>query len=110
MLYRRGAKTDPCGTPFLRRHNLLCAPLLVVRVKLWFVTSSMIIFDHVPVWQQMQKLAGEAALPYGIICCCEINKHSTGLLFLPKISPRCPELTKPLDLWLISHVRNQLAP
>ena len=26
MLYRR-AKTNPCGTPFLRRHNLLCVPL-----------------------------------------------------------------------------------
>ena len=51
-------------------------------------------FDHVPVWQQMQKLAGEAVVPYGIIGCCEINKHSTGLLFSPKSSLRYPESTK----------------
>ena len=37
-------------------------------------------FDYVPVWQQMQKLAGEAAVPYSIIGCCEISKHSAGLL------------------------------
>ena len=43
-------------------------------MKLQFVTSSM----------QMQKLAGEAEVPYGIIGCCEINKHSTSLLFMQK--------------------------
>ena len=34
MLNRRGARTDPCGTPFLRRRNLLLWPFPVVRVKL----------------------------------------------------------------------------
>ena len=38
-------------------------------------------FDCVPVWQQMQKLAGEASVPYNIIGCCEINKYSISLLF-----------------------------
>ena len=34
-----------------------------------------------PVLQQVQKLAGEAAMSYGVIGCCEIDKHSTSLLF-----------------------------
>ena len=41
-------------------------------------------FDHVPVWQQIQKLAGEVTVPYSIIGCCEVNKHSSGLLFRQK--------------------------
>ena len=41
-------------------------------------------FDQMLVWQQMQKLAGEAVVPHSIIYCCEINKHSTGLLFRQK--------------------------
>ena len=50
-------------------------------------------FDHVSVWQQTQKLADEAAVPYGIIGCSEINKQCR-----PSSSPRnsslCPESTK----------------
>ena len=42
MLKRRGARTDPGGTPLLRRPNLLRLPLAVVRVKLILPTSSMI--------------------------------------------------------------------
>ena len=42
MLKRRGAKTDPCEMPFLRRRNLLRLLLPVVRVKLRLPTSSMI--------------------------------------------------------------------
>ena len=41
-------------------------------------------FDHVSVWQQTQKLAGEAAVPYSIIGCCEISKYSTSLLLCQK--------------------------
>ena len=33
MLNSRGARTNPCGTPFLRRRNLLLWPFPVVRVK-----------------------------------------------------------------------------
>ena len=43
MLNRREAKTDPWGTLFLRRSSLLCLLSPVVRVKLRFQTSSMII-------------------------------------------------------------------
>jgi len=42
MLQRRGARTDPCGVPFLRHCNLLHLPFLVVRVKLQLRTISMI--------------------------------------------------------------------
>ena len=42
MLYRKGAKTDPCETSFLRHRNLLHVLLPVARMKLRFVTSSMI--------------------------------------------------------------------
>jgi len=42
MLKRRGARTDPCGTLFLRHHNLLLLPFAVVRVKQQLLTISMI--------------------------------------------------------------------
>ena len=41
-LKRRGARTDPCVTPFLRRRNRLRLPIPVVRLKLRFPTISMI--------------------------------------------------------------------
>ena len=37
--------------------------------------------DHVFVRQQSQQLAGEAAVPCGVVGCCEVDKHSSGLLF-----------------------------
>ena len=36
--------------------------------------------DRVPTRQQSQQLLGEAAVPYGVVGCCEIDKHSSGLL------------------------------
>jgi len=42
MLKGRGARTDPCEMPFLRRRNLLLGPFPVVRVKLQLPTISMI--------------------------------------------------------------------
>ena len=36
--------------------------------------------DHVSVRQQSQQLADEATVPYGIVGCCEVDKHSFGLL------------------------------
>jgi len=44
MLNKMGARAEPYGTPFLRRHNLLRGPLPVVRVKLRLRTSSMMNF------------------------------------------------------------------
>jgi len=40
--------------------------------------------DHVSIRQQPQQLAGEAAVPCSVLVCCEIEKHSTGLLFSQK--------------------------
>jgi len=34
--------------------------------------------------QQSQQLAGEAAVPYSVVGCCEVDKHSSGLLFSRK--------------------------
>jgi len=61
MLKRRGARTDPCGMPLLRRRNLLLSPFPVVRVKLRLPTISMIM-DPVSIRQQSQQLAGEATV------------------------------------------------
>jgi len=73
MLKRRGARTDPCGTPFLRHRNLLHLPFPVVMVKLRLPTISMIIVDHVSIRQQTQQLGGEAAVPYNVVGCCEVE-------------------------------------
>jgi len=32
----------------------------------------------------LQQLAGEAAVPYSVVGCCEVDKHSSGLLFSRK--------------------------
>jgi len=42
ILKRRAAETDPCGTPFLRRRNLLRLLLPVVRMKLRLPITCMI--------------------------------------------------------------------
>jgi len=34
--------------------------------------------------QQSQQLAGEAAVPYSVVGCCEVDKHSSGLIFSRK--------------------------
>ena len=38
--------------------------------------------DHVSIRQQSQQLAGEAAVPYGVVGCCEVDKHSSPAFFL----------------------------
>ena len=65
-------------------------------MKMQFVTSSMTILTMC-LFGSRQKLAGEAAVPYGIIGCCEINTHSIDKdwpLFSPKSSLQCHESTK----------------
>jgi len=49
MLKRRSARTNPRGTPFLRRGNVLCLPSVVVRVKLRLPTNTSDQADHEPV-------------------------------------------------------------
>ena len=41
---------------------------------------------HVSIRQQLQQLAGEAVVPYGAVGCCEVDKHSSGLLLAEKLS------------------------
>ena len=66
--------------------------------------------DHVSIRQQSQQLAGEAAVPYSFIGCCEVDKHSYGLLFSQKailnacvnrglVYGRPPVSKAPLILW-----------
>ena len=43
--------------------------------------------DHVSVSQQLQQLAGEAAVPYTVVGCGEVDKHSSDLLFSRKAIP-----------------------
>ena len=40
--------------------------------------------DHASVRQQSQQLAGEAEVPYSVLGCFEVDKHSSGLLFSRK--------------------------
>ena len=40
--------------------------------------------DQVSVRQQLQQLAGEAAVPHSVVGCCEVEKHSSGLPFSRK--------------------------
>ena len=41
--------------------------------------------NPVSIRQQLQQLAGEAAVPYSVIGCCKVDKHSSGLLFSQKV-------------------------
>jgi len=36
--------------------------------------------DRVSIGQQSQQLTGEAAMPYSVLDCCEIDKHGSGFL------------------------------
>jgi len=36
--------------------------------------------DHVSIRQPSQQFAGEVAVPYSIVRCCEVDKHSSGIL------------------------------
>ena len=79
---KEGARTDPWGTPFLRRRNLLGLLSPVVRVKLLLRISSLHIHtNHVLVRQKPQQLAGEATVPDSVIGSCQVDKDGTGLLF-----------------------------
>jgi len=83
MLKRRGARTNPCGTPFLRRRNVLLLPFPVVRVNA-IANHLHDHGDHVSVRQQLHQLAGEAVVPYSILGCCEVDQHGSDLLFSRK--------------------------
>jgi len=77
MLRRGGRQDRSCGTPFLRRRSLLLWPFPVVRVKLRFQTITMIMCLS----GSNRSSLHEAAVPYGVVGCCEVDEHSSGLLF-----------------------------
>jgi len=79
MLKRRGARTDPCGTSF---EASLAAPFAVSCDKGEAAIANHLHdhVDRVSISQQSQQLAGEAAVPYSVVGCCEVGKHSSGLL------------------------------
>ena len=62
-----------------------------------------------PVQKKTEYLAGEAALPYSIIGCCEINKHSADLFLWPKSYAQFFELKELLDLRSTFHAKTQFA-
>ena len=80
MLKRRGAKTDPCGTPFLRCRNLLFLPFPVLgRVKLRLPTISMIMRTMCLSGSNCSSLQVRPWC-HSVVGCCEVDKHSSGLL------------------------------
>jgi len=109
MLNRRGAMTDPCGMPFLRRRNLLLCPFPVVRVKLRLLTISVIM------WTICLSGSNRSSLQvrHGAIQCCKLlwvrqTKHRPS--FSLKSYRWCPVSAGWPDLWLTSRVGSPTAP
>jgi len=69
MLNRRGDRTDPYGTLFLR-HRISGG-----KHKAAIVNHLHEHVDHVSIRQQSQQIAGEAAVPYSVVGCCEVDNH-----------------------------------
>ena len=80
MLKGRGARTDPCGTPSLRRRNLLLFAISGGKGEAAITNHLHDHVDHVSIRQQSQQLAGEDAVPHSVVGCCEVDEHSSGLL------------------------------
>jgi len=80
MLKRRSTRTDSCETPYLRRGNLHLFPISSGKVETAITNHLHDHSDHVSIRQQLQQLAGEAAITYGVVCSCEVDKYSSGLL------------------------------
>jgi len=83
MLKRRGARTDPCGTPFLRVRSLLHMLLPVMRVKLRLTTISMIMRTMCLSDRNWSSLKVRPRC-HRVVGCCDIDKHSSGLLLSRK--------------------------
>ena len=80
MLKRRRARTDPCWYAVLKAW--LPAPFAISSGKGKAAIANHLHghVDHVSIRQQSQQLVGEAVVPYSIIDCCEVDKHSSVLL------------------------------
>jgi len=109
MLERRGAKTDPCGMPFLRHHNLLRLLPPVVRVKLRLPTSSMIMRTMCLSGSNRRSLKMRPRYR-NVVGCCEMDKHSSGLLSRKAILIICLASVRRPDLWSTSPVESPLVP
>jgi len=44
------------------------------------IANHLMIMWTVSVRQQSQQFAGEAAVPYSVVGCCEVDKYNSGLL------------------------------
>jgi len=84
MLNRRGARTDPCGTPFLRRRNLISFAVSGGKGEAGIANLLHDHAEHVSIRQQLQQLAGEAVVLYSVLGCCIVDKHIYGPLISRK--------------------------
>jgi len=80
----KGRQDRPCGTPFLRRRKPASFAVSGDKGKAAIANHLHDHVDHVSIRQQLQPLAGEAAVPYSVVGCCVVDKHSSGLLFSGK--------------------------
>jgi len=67
--------------PFLRRCNLFFFAISGAEGEATIANHLHDHADHVSVRQQQLQLAGDAAVPYSVVGCCEVDKHRSGLLF-----------------------------
>ena len=81
QMLKRGARTDPCGMPFLRCRNRLLFAISGGKGEADIANHLPDRVEHVSIRQQLQQLADEAAVPYSVVGCCEIDKTSSDLLF-----------------------------
>jgi len=79
LIRRRGARTDP-GETVLEASQLAPSAVSGGMGKAAIANHLHDHADHVSIRQQSQQLAGEAAVPYGVVGCCEIDKHSSAFL------------------------------
>ena len=95
MLKRRGARTDHCGTPFLRRRNLLRLPFPVVRLKLRKLPLNRL-HDHA----SLHQLRGDG------VCrdWAQVRRASRpGSEFADRVPHLWPVREKPMELRTSSH-------
>jgi len=99
MVKSRGSREDPCRAPFLRRRNLRRLLLAVVRVKLRFPTSSMIMRTMCLSGRNRSSLQVEAAMP-----------HSVGLVSRAVEPELEPGAGAAQFVWSRSSTKNQKEP
>ena len=84
MLKRSGVRTAPLGTPFLSRRSLLYSSTTVGKDNTAIIDKLHHHLENESIGQESKELAGKSPMPYGVVCCCEVDEHSTGFLFVFK--------------------------